>query len=149
MANAFYRLINPLVSRLLTSPLHGLLSGNTALLRYRGRRSGRLLQTPVSYYREGDTVHCFAGMGHRWWRNLQEGQPVELLLEGRRFEGHPRVTRGDVADLREALARFLAAVPRDARHAGVHLGQDGTADAEEVSVAAPGLVHVRIRLAEP
>ena len=48
MSNLLYGLINPAVCSLLRSPLHGLMSKNTLLLEFTGRKSGRLLSTPIS-----------------------------------------------------------------------------------------------------
>ena len=45
MANTLYRLINPHVRALLRSPLHGLMSRNTLLLSFNGRKTGKLLST--------------------------------------------------------------------------------------------------------
>jgi hypothetical protein len=39
--NWLYRVANPVVKMLLRSPLHGIASGNIALLHFRGRKSGR------------------------------------------------------------------------------------------------------------
>ncbi len=45
---------NAVVSALLRSPLHRMLSGSTDLIRYTGRRSGREFITPTEYARHGD-----------------------------------------------------------------------------------------------
>ena len=53
----FYRyLLNPAMRGLLRSPMHGLASGNIAILHFKGRKSGRWLKTPLSYMREGTMV---------------------------------------------------------------------------------------------
>ncbi len=146
MSRGLYRVLNPLVSRLLVSPLHRLLSGNTLLLHYRGRRSGRELTTPVSYHLDDGVAHCFADRHHHWWRNLAPTQPIEVTLGGRRRAATAEVyTEGDVAS-RRALEAFLTAVPRDARHAGVRLDPRGRPRAEDVAGAVPRLVHVLIRV---
>lgn len=59
MSNLLYKVINPIVKGLLRSPLHGLMSKNTMLIEFKGRKSGRMFTTPVSYHIEGDRVHCF------------------------------------------------------------------------------------------
>ena len=42
-------LYNPIVAGILRSPLHGVMSKSVMLLTYRGRRSGRIFTTPISY----------------------------------------------------------------------------------------------------
>ena len=54
-----YKLLNPPVKRLLRSGLHGLTSKNTLLLEFTGRKSGRALSTPISYYLKDGAAHCF------------------------------------------------------------------------------------------
>src|SRR5680860_1107680 len=47
---------NVLVSGVLRSPAHRLLSGPVGLIRYTGRRSGRTITTPTQYARSGDDL---------------------------------------------------------------------------------------------
>lgn len=43
------RLYNPVVIWVLRSPFHGLMSGSTMLLSYKGRKSGRTYVTLINY----------------------------------------------------------------------------------------------------
>ena len=83
------RTINPLVRGLLRSPAHRLVSSHLALLTVTGRRSGRTFTFPVGYHQEGDVVTIGVDWPERkrWWRNLLDGAPVELLLRGVRRTG--------------------------------------------------------------
>jgi hypothetical protein len=60
--NWIYKTLNPVMTALLRSPLHGIASGSIALLHFRGRKSGREFVTPLSYTRENDTVP-YSGRG--------------------------------------------------------------------------------------
>ncbi len=73
---------NAMVARLLQSPLHGLLSNSTALIRYRGRRSGRQITTPVQYAVDGDGLVILVGRPQtkRWWRNFGDERDLEVLV---------------------------------------------------------------------
>jgi hypothetical protein len=77
-------LVNPLVGALLRSRLHRVLSGSTGLVRYTGRLSGRVVQTPVQYARGGGEVVILVGHPERkrWWRNFREDRDLDLLLAG-------------------------------------------------------------------
>src|SRR5919201_997478 len=77
--------INPFVSAILRSPLHGLLSTQLMLLTYTGRKSGKRYTIPVGYARDGETLVVFSSRS--WRRNLRGGAPVEVLLQGRRYTG--------------------------------------------------------------
>lgn len=73
---------NAMVAWLLQSPLHGLLSGSTALVRYTGRRSGREIATPVQYAADGDGLVILVGRPQtkRWWRNFDDERALEVLV---------------------------------------------------------------------
>ena len=69
----------------------GLISGNIAVLRYTGRRSGRTFSIPVGYRRSGDEVSIGVSMpdAKSWWRNfVGAGGPVTLRLDGVDRAGH-------------------------------------------------------------
>jgi hypothetical protein len=78
------RLWNPIMKRLLRSPLHWPLSRWFLLLSWTGRKSGRRYATPVSYAPVGDAL--LVTTGDRWWRNLIGGGPVVIWHRGRRRE---------------------------------------------------------------
>ena len=131
----FYRyLLNPVMRSLLRSPLHGVASDNIAILHFRGRRSGRWLDTPLSYMREGDKVRLLSNTSTRWWHNLRGG-PVEVQLEIQcsRFTGRATLHEGDSEAARAGIRKFIAAVPRDAKVYGLAL--DGNRQLVESSLA--------------
>ncbi|MGI4894985.1 MAG: hypothetical protein ACRYF3_07730 [Janthinobacterium lividum] len=89
---------NQLVAPLLTSPRFSpLVRGWMTTITYTGRRSGRLISTPVAYKRRGDnTVEIPVELPDRktWWRNFTgEGAPLTLLLDGSPRQGHGIATR--------------------------------------------------------
>ena len=59
--------------------------GYILLLRVRGRRSGLVRETPLSYFLAEGAVWVMAGFGPRteWFRNLQADPIVEVWLPGR------------------------------------------------------------------
>ena len=72
--------MNPLMKRLIDSPLGGPMNRQLLLLRYRGRRSGRTFSTPVGYVRGGDRVVMVTNPTYRWWPNFVGGAEAELRL---------------------------------------------------------------------
>ena len=75
---------NRLVTALLRSPLHPLVSGRLALITVTGRVSGRAITLPVMYERTGDVLEIPVMWPERkrWWRNLREQADVRLRLRG-------------------------------------------------------------------
>ena len=144
MSKALFAVANPLVETVLRSPLHPLMSRNTIVLEFRGRKSGKRFTTPVSYHEEEGRLHCFTDPAFRWWRNLREGAEVRVLLRGEWHAGKSEVFVGEPEQVREQLRRFLEASPRDAAHSGVRLDEAGRPVAADLDRASESLVFVRI-----
>jgi hypothetical protein len=111
-------LANPVLRPLLRSPAGRRLGTRLALIRYRGRCTGRMHDLPVQFARDGSCVWVLPGSPEHktWWRNMRDGIDVDLLLAGRWFNG-----RAVVVDQRrqpqfgEGLAAYLRAVPQARR----------------------------------
>ena len=146
MSNLLYRIINPPVRSLLRSPFHGLMSKNTLLLEFKGRKSNRALSTPISYYIKEKTAHCFTSQSFSWWKNLTNGQTVHLTIRGEKWKSEPYVEATNLPVLRAQLDLFLRAVPRDASHAGVSLDHNGMPAAEDILKAVPNMVYLQFPL---
>jgi deazaflavin-dependent oxidoreductase (nitroreductase family) len=114
------RLYNPLVSGLLRSPLHGLMSSSTLLISYTGRRSGRPYTTTVNYVWDGDTLLAVSPRGHVWWRNLRGEAPVGVRVAGRDLRGLGRAFEDEKAVQDGGLLTVL--------RKGAHSGGTGGAD---------------------
>src|SRR5262249_49815913 len=111
------RIINPFVSTILRSPLHGILSRDVLLLTFTGRRSGKRITIPVGYTRDGETLTVFST--HAWWKNLRGGASVAIRLEGRlrTARAEPTDDRATVlAEVRRYLDRY------GVRGAGTRIG---------------------------
>jgi len=86
-------LANPVLRALLHSPAGRRLGRHLALIRYRGRRTGRVYELPVQYTRDGDRIWITPGSPERktWWRNLRGGAGVDLVLAGQARHGQGMV----------------------------------------------------------
>jgi TetR/AcrR family transcriptional regulator, regulator of autoinduction and epiphytic fitness len=90
---------NRIVRGLLRTPgLNRAVGGRLVTLYVVGRKSGRQYTVPVAYTRQGGDL--LIGTPFGWGRNLRSGEPVEVLLKGRRrladveaFTDEPGVTR--------------------------------------------------------
>jgi hypothetical protein len=146
------RFVNPVMSALLRSPLHGLLSRRLFLLTVTGRRSGRRFTLPLGYVpdRDGLLVISQHADQKRWWRNLRGGAPVALHLRGCRLTGRADVieTPLAVAAEIERLVARLGAKPASAR---LYMGLDTTPPLtrEQLARALDGVVLVRITPDDP
>ncbi|MGY1739713.1 MULTISPECIES: nitroreductase/quinone reductase family protein [unclassified Blastococcus] len=106
------RLANPVLRRLLRSPLGAGPGRRLAVLRYRGRRTGRPHEVVVQYARAESAVWVLVGAAERktWWRNLTEPAEVELWLGGEHRRARAGVVAGDTDP--QACAAGLAVYRR-------------------------------------
>jgi deazaflavin-dependent oxidoreductase (nitroreductase family) len=132
------------VKAILRSPLHGLMSKKRMLLTFRGRKSGKVYTTPVSYFHEGESIVCFTDSS--WWKNLRGGAPVRMRLAGRDVAGIAYPTDADREAIAQGLARMLQKIPGDARYYQVTIGPQGQFSASDLMRAAHANVMIRIHL---
>ena len=147
-SNKFYRyILNPVMRCLLRSPLHGITSHNIGIVHFTGRKSGRKLNTPLSYTREGSIVRLLSNQSTRWWLNFRgDGVKVEMEIARQRYPGTAVLLEGDSEALREGVRRFIRALPRDAKVYGLELAADGEVVEASLATIAEQLILVEIRL---
>ena len=140
------RVANPVLRRLLRTPLGHRLGRSLAVLRYHGRRTGRTHELVVQYVRSGPTVWVLVARsgGTTWWHNLETPAEVDLWLAGERFRGHAVAVVGEQqpAEARRGLVAYLAGAPK----AASSLGLGHTAGPDAVAEAARQSVLVRADL---
>jgi hypothetical protein len=148
LSNTFYNcFLNPIMRGVLRSPLHGLVSRNIAILHFTGRKSGRALNTPLSYVQEGDSVLFLSSRNTGWWKNFRDGEsPVEVEIGGARHPGRASLMEGDSEALRDGVKRFLAVLPRDALVYGIKLDRSKVPTEASLAAAAPRLILVEVAL---
>jgi hypothetical protein len=141
-APALFRFMNPVIRRLLRSPMHRLLSGQVMLLEYTGRVSGRTYAIPIGYFAwDGGSVLSFSGS--RWWKNLRQGQQVSLLIRGARHAAVPAVIES-LDSRAEILAEFARRYgPKVAGRLQVGLPSDRDPTPDEIRSAAAKKMLIR------
>jgi F420H(2)-dependent quinone reductase len=139
------RVFNPLATRILRSPLHGLMSRRLMLISFRGKKSGRYFTTPISYVQNGESL--LLGVGGPWWRNFAGGVPVQVRLRGRTRDGRAEATT-DEARVTEAYRTILRRNRTRARFMGIAATSDGQPDKHSIEDALQrGAAVVEISLA--
>ena len=140
--------VPPIVNRgmklVLRSPVHGMVSKTVLLITFTGRKSGKTYTTPVDYSQDGDQVTIFTHA--EWWKNLRNGAPVTLRIQGRELQGLAEPVAEDKPAVAAGLTEHLRKVPSDARYYGVTFDDHRNPRAEEVKTAAQSVVMIRVRL---
>ena len=136
---------NDLVTFLLHSPLHGLLSKQLLLLNYTGRKSGKQITVPLGYVREDNIILLLTD--HAWYKNLQANPQVSLHLQGKTYIGSAEVISDDKAVVEREMIYFVKQRPGGARAYGVKMLPSGEPDLETVKQAARRFTALRITVA--
>jgi hypothetical protein len=130
---------NSLVMSLLGSRAHGAVDRSLMVLRVRGKMSGRTFELPVQYAASIDGLVVAPGRpeSKRWWRNLTEPSPVDVLLHGSWHQGLGLLLRPGDPGYEAASAVYRqrwsrGALPEDNPLVRVRLGVDQVSSAEGI-----------------
>ena len=87
-----FRLLNPLTKIVLKSRLHRIMSSKFIVLIFRGRTSRKEYSLPLSYLEGNDKkLFCITDKEYIWWRNLTDGNTIQILLKGKLHNANIRV----------------------------------------------------------
>lgn len=137
------KVANTLVAGLLRSPLHGVLSGTVLLLTFTGRKSGKVYTTPVSYLGERGDLWVYTPSP--WWKNLQGGAPVLVLVQGQKLEGTVSVVTS-TEEVAEGIQTFFDRKGlKSAREIGLKVDPARQPTRDELLSMARNRVIVRIK----
>lgn len=136
---------NSMMAWLLRSPLHGILSQSFMLISVTGRKSGRMISTPVNYVRDGKTLWVTSQRDRKWWRNLRGGAPIDVLVAGKEWRAHGEAIADEKA-VAENLAAYFRIAPQFAKYFHVALDSTGVPARADCERAAQDRVMVRIDL---
>ena len=124
---------NAIVKIVLSSPLHRMLSGSTDVIRYTGRRTGRVITTPTQYANSGDDIVIMVGQpaSKQWWRNFAEERELDVLVRRtwRAMRARAIVGADEPETVRPLLATYLARFPRVAKSLGGETEEERTRNA--------------------
>jgi len=103
--SGIFRVVNVPMRAVLSLPFPTPLSKNLMLVRYTGRKSGRVYRQPLSYARDGAAL--LTPGGGRWTLNMEGGRPVQIRLRGRDVSARPELVRepGEVERLLDVIVR--------------------------------------------
>jgi deazaflavin-dependent oxidoreductase (nitroreductase family) len=136
---------NPIITWLLKSPLHGMISRGVMLVTVTGRKSGKPISTPTNYLRDGNTLWVISWRKRTWWRNLRGGAKVRVLLAGKGVEGRGQVIEEEKAAA-QSLFDYYRRVPQYAKYVQIGLDAAGLPIHADCERAAQKMVAVKIDL---
>ena len=135
---------NDFMAWVLRSPLHGMLSNGMMLITITGRKTGKTYTTPVGYYMEDGTMWVITSRERTWWKNLQGGAKVDLLLKRKPVTGIADVDL-DEKSVEVRMVEYLRHVPQAAKPMKIRM-EDGKPNQEDVVTTAKDRLFVKIKV---
>ena len=130
---ATQRLVNRIIRGLLHTPGLSKVVGSRLLTVYvTGRKSGRRYILPVAYTRYDGAL--LIGTPFAWGRNLRTGEPVEILLQGKKRLADVEVFK-DEADVAKAYTVICKDNRNFAQFNKIAVGADGEPDPDDLHAA--------------
>jgi len=134
---------NDFMSWVLRSPFHGMLSNGMMLISVTGRKTGRMYTLPVGYYTEGDYLWVITSRDRTWWKNLQGGAQVNLLLKRKPVQAFAE-TETDEKSVEARMYEYLRHVPQAAKPMKVRI-ENGEPNAADIAATAKDRLFIRIK----
>ncbi len=135
---------NDFMAWVLRSPLHGMLSNGMMLMTITGRKTGKTYTTPVGYYEEGEYLWVITSRERKWWKNLQGGAKVDLLLKRKPVQGFAD-TDLDEKSVEARMVEYLRHVPQAAKPMKIRV-EDGKPNPLDIANTAKERLFVKIKL---
>lgn len=136
---------NDFMAWVLRSPFHGMLSAGMALITVTGRKTGKTYTTPVGYYVEGEYLWVITSRERKWWRNLQGGAGIQLLLKRKPVQGVAELELEEPA-VAARMFEYLRHIPQAAKQMGIRM-ENGKLNADDISRTAKERLFIRIKVA--
>jgi len=134
---------NGFISWVLRSPLHGILSNGTMLITVTGRKTGKKITLPVGYYCEDGSLWILTSRDRTWWRNLEYGAEVSLLMKRKQLKAFAEADLDD-ASVEQQMHEYIRHVPQAAKSLGIRV-ENGNANAEDIARVAKDRLFVKIQ----
>ena len=136
---------NPLIKWLLRSPLHFTVSKSMMTMTYKGRKSGKIYTTPMSYLEIGNALYTISSRERLWWRNLRGGTEVSLRLRGKDKAARSE-TLENPTEVASSLSQYFTSAPQLAKYMDVRINNDNLPNPQDISRLAQENVIVRTDL---
>jgi deazaflavin-dependent oxidoreductase (nitroreductase family) len=134
---------NFLIKSIVVSPFHVLLGNSFSVITVTGRKTGKLITTPVNTVTIDNCLSVISLRSRTWWRNLSGGQTAELHRAGKQIPVRGEIIK-DPGEIVSNLQKYFIQYPGYARYFQVRTGQDGMPSQEDLKKVAEERVIIRL-----
>jgi hypothetical protein len=99
---------------------------------------------PVGYYKEGEYLWVITRREGKWWRNLQGGAKVNLLLKRKPVQRFAEIELEEQS-VAARMSEYLRHIPQAAKQMNVRM-ENGKPNQEDISNTAKDRLFVKIKL---
>jgi deazaflavin-dependent oxidoreductase (nitroreductase family) len=135
---------NDFMAWVLRSPFHGMLSNGMMLITVTGRKTGKTYTTPVGFYEDDGYLWILTSRDRTWWRNVQGGADVKLLLKRKSVNGFAE-TELDEKAVEALMCDYVKHITQAAKPMKIRV-ENGVANAEDIARVAKDRLFVKIKL---
>ena len=135
---------NDFMSWVLRSPFHAMLSNNMMLITVHGRKTGKKYTLPVSYYQQDGCLWVLSNRSRTWWRNVQGGADVSLLLRRQPVSAFAEAEL-ETRAVERLLCEYLRYIPQSARSMGIRMENEAP-NPQDIERTAKDRMFVRVKL---
>jgi hypothetical protein len=114
------------------------------LITVNGSKTRKKYTLPVNYYRQNGCLWVLTHRDRTWWRNVQGGAKVSLLLRRQLVDAFAE-TELEPDSVDRLLCEYLKHVPQAARSLGIRM-EYGSPNSEDIQRVAKDKLFVRIKL---
>ncbi len=137
---------NDFMAWVLRSPLHGILSKGMMLITVTGRKTGKKYTLPVEYFEADGFLWIVTSRDRTWWRNLQNGAEVELLLKNQPLNAYASLVT-NLEQVETHLLDYVRQAPLAAKAMGLRM-ENKIPNAEDLAREAKKRLFVRVQLSK-
>jgi len=135
---------NDFMSWVLRSPFHGMLSNGMMLITVTGCKTGKKFTFPVGYYPENGCLWIITSRDRTWWKNLQGGAEVDLLMKRKPLRAFAETVL-DECSVEARLVDYLHHIPQAAKPMKIRI-ENGRPNPQDIADTAKHRLFVSIQL---
>jgi deazaflavin-dependent oxidoreductase (nitroreductase family) len=137
---------NKFMKFMINLPLGGLMGESLAVITVTGRKSGKLISTPINVVKVGNSYTVISSRDRTWWRNLRGGASATLRVAGKTHKVIGQVLESNI-EVKTGLTLFYTQMPMMAKYLKIHINKEGSLNEDDLErvVSERIIVHLEIQ----
>jgi deazaflavin-dependent oxidoreductase (nitroreductase family) len=134
---------NKFMKFMINSPLGGLMGASMAVITVTGRKTGKLISTPINVIKTDNTYTVISSRDRTWWRNLRGGAEAILRVAGKTFKVDGQVLESN-EEVRAGLMIFFKKQPMMSKYLKIQVNEDGSLNEKDLEKVVSERILVKL-----